>query len=41
MRDCGDRSSEGPVLAVADFFAQNFRHQKGPAAGEPFVLKRS
>ncbi len=35
----GDRSSDGRALAVADFFAENFRHQKGPAAGEPFVLE--
>jgi phage terminase large subunit-like protein len=28
-----------PALSVADFFAQNFRHRKGPAAGQPFVLE--
>ena len=26
-------------LAVADFFSENLRHQKGPAAGEAFVLE--
>jgi hypothetical protein len=37
----GDRLSMavGPGLAVADFFEQNLRHVKGPAAGRPFVLE--
>jgi hypothetical protein len=36
----GDRLSVfNPTLAVAGFFAQTFRHQKGPAAGQPFVLE--
>jgi hypothetical protein len=33
----GDRVAA--VLPVADFFERNLRHQKGPAAGQPFVLE--
>jgi phage terminase large subunit-like protein len=29
-----------PADSVADFFAANLIHQKGPAAGQPFVLER-
>lgn len=29
MPSCGDRSSPAPLLAVADFFAQNFRPPEG------------
>jgi len=35
----GDRSSTDPSLAVAAFFPENLRHQKGPAAGQPFRLE--
>src|SRR5215204_2387156 len=39
MAALGDRSSVDPTLTVADFFAANLIHQKGPAAGQAFVLE--
>lgn len=36
----GRSSARDPLtLAAGDFFARYLRHQKGPAAGQPFVLE--